>query len=48
MSRYQFYKPVLTNGIYLALLCKDSRLNNNSLDGTIPMSLTNITSLQVL
>ncbi|CAH2057563.1 unnamed protein product [Thlaspi arvense] len=28
--------------------CKDSRLNNNSLTGPIPMSLTNISSLQVL
>lgn len=29
-------------------LSKDSRLNNNSLTGPIPMSLTNIPSLQVL
>lgn len=27
---------------------KGSRLNNNSLTGSIPMSLTNISSLQVL
>ncbi|RVW78065.1 Somatic embryogenesis receptor kinase 1 [Vitis vinifera] len=31
----------------LRFLC-NSRLNNNSLTGTIPMSLTNITALQVL
>ena len=29
-------------------MSKDSRLNNNSLSGPIPMSLTNITALQVL
>lgn len=29
-------------------LCKDSRLNNNSLTGTIPMTLTTIQTLQVL
>jgi hypothetical protein len=28
--------------------CKDSRLNNNSLSGQIPESLTNISTLQVL
>lgn len=34
---------------YLLLcFCKDSRLNNNSLTGPIPMSLTNVSSLQVL
>jgi len=32
----------------LELLSKDSRLNNNSLMGPIPMSLTNISALQVL
>ncbi|GJU82121.1 somatic embryogenesis receptor kinase 2 [Tanacetum coccineum] len=34
--------------VYSLHLLNDSRLNNNSLDGQIPMQLTNITSLQVL
>ena len=36
------------NTVFLELLSKDSRLNNNSLMGPIPMSLTNISALQVL
>lgn len=34
--------------LFLCLFCKDSRLNNNSLVGQIPESLTNISTLQVL
>ncbi|XP_019427540.1 PREDICTED: somatic embryogenesis receptor kinase 2 isoform X1 [Lupinus angustifolius] len=38
----------LVKTVSLVCLSKDSRLNNNSLSGSIPMPLTNISSLQVL
>ncbi|RVW59841.1 LRR receptor kinase BAK1 [Vitis vinifera] len=41
------YVPYTKRGSALFML-SNSRLNNNSLTGTIPMSLTNITALQVL
>lgn len=49
---YLFLEYVFVYGLSFSdvfkFMSKDSRLNNNSLSGPIPPSLTNITALQVL
>ena len=39
---------IISNAIFLVCLSKDSRLNDTSLTGLIPMPLSNITTLQML